>query len=83
MPPTVQPERRPPRAPAINGHAAFAIAFSISDQSRFSLIFAGSFLGLSLNHERHEIHEKVLCLFVVDMVLSFNTETQRLRGGEE
>ena len=42
MPPTVQPERRPPRAPAINGHAAFAIAFSISDQSRFSFIFVVS-----------------------------------------
>ena len=35
---TVQSERRPPSAPAMNGQAALIIAFSISGRSRFSFI---------------------------------------------
>ena len=59
IPPTVQPERIPPRAPTMNGQAALIIALSISGLSRFSFIFDLPFLVFWGNHERHERHEKI------------------------
>ena len=54
MPPTVQPAKSPPTAPAMNGHAALNTALSSAFQSMSIFIFVYPFLFLVLTTENSE-----------------------------